>query len=558
MNSVNRLFFWLGPVIIVAAAALLLWQPYLHTRIYEDFNYHLLVAQNFERAGGPVGWAFWESYPEGRPQNYPPLLHLLLVPLVKTGIDPYLLTLYVPPFFVALALSLAWIGLKLLFDARTALFYLLISIGFERHFTQLGVTIPSSLVLAASPLLLYLVKNDRRIAAALLSALMLYTHMIMPYLVMASLFAWAVIDRRHIKTAALSIGGALLLYLPWGINLFLNRKYVKYLDPVYQAAKRADYLTLPLLCYLFFLAAFAYFFFRARKEKTRTAGWFFVLLFIAQTPMLFYKFPGRFTVAGGFFAGAIVAAYVLGLIWRNRPDAHALKAAIILFLLAGQYATLVLTVPLAADAPAILFWQRGALIQAQALSERGITDLSYPYQPHNLNIAKTIRENTAPDDMIYTASRFFNLGLHSKETRHSIGDFFAALSGRAKADPRLPEAYWLPEPPLEKLKIVIADYHETNLFPGKRETHPNPELAAKLEQHFDLLHQEDRLAVFINKSNETLKVQPSKPAINQWAAWLAIVGAATAVARETRAASREKQDQAASPEPRTERKRILS
>ncbi|MFA6356758.1 MAG: hypothetical protein WCY23_06595, partial [Candidatus Omnitrophota bacterium] len=78
---------WITASIAVLAAVIALTAVnFPRFPFFLDIYYHLNVMRGFDAAGGIVGRAFWELAPIGQPLLYPPIFHLLLLALYKTGI----------------------------------------------------------------------------------------------------------------------------------------------------------------------------------------------------------------------------------------------------------------------------------------------------------------------------------------------------------------------------------------------------------------------------------------------------------------------------------------
>jgi hypothetical protein len=532
MNDGGKIYKYLSLGFIILVGLILIWQPLMATRIHEDFNYHLMVAQNYERAGGVTTWAFWESLPGGRPQNYPPLFHLLLTPFVKAGLEPETITFYIPILFIVLNLLLGWFGIKLLFGRRTAFFFVIVAISYINYLIGLGVIIPSSLILLASPLLIYLVSNGRWLGSGLLIAMMFYTHVAMPIFVVSSLLIWCLFNRKHWPGVVTAILIATLLYLPWGLNVLINRHHITYLDPTYSILRPSSILNIPIIHLLALIVSLLYLRFNTAIRHRRYLI-FFGLMFILQLPILFYKFPTRFTIGVGFMVAAILIAYALDRWWQKGDRSPWLRFGIITFVLLLPFINLELSA--SQSRLMILNMHYGIYTEAIRLSKLEPSSLVFhPYSTENLKLTSAIKNNSDQDDLIYNTTSFFSLRHYTPDTEYLIPQFFSALTNRAKINARIPEVFWHEPLPLENARIVIADYHQTDLFPGQPKEHQTiPNLATRLSANFEPVHQEDRLVIYRNLSDEVEKVKPPKPIVKLWLAWLVIIITLSLICHET-------------------------
>ena len=190
--------------------------------VFLDVPYHMAVSEGFQEAGGVTTWDFWDYAPPGRPHIYPPLLHVGMSALQDMGLSAeFTATLVCVIMFPLILLSLWW-AMRKLFGSRAA-FYALLLVGVVyAFFYQTGITIAASLVLALTPLVFLALEKERRIAAALLLAMCLYSHLILGHLLALALFIYMLHRREKWKAVMTVLVAAYLLYLPWGIVVLSN------------------------------------------------------------------------------------------------------------------------------------------------------------------------------------------------------------------------------------------------------------------------------------------------------------------------------------------------
>jgi len=530
--SKNRLLDVASLLLIATVIAGLAWQSDFLKVMYEDYAYHLLVAQNYSHAGGITTWDHWESAPVGRPQNYPPVWQFSMSWLIGLPLDPSAMHTFFSLLAIGLGLSLAWLGIRLWHGSLTAFFFLILAASFGRYITLLGVITPSSLVLASFPLLAFLLKEKRWIGAGALLTIMLYTHMIIPWLVIGTLGAWYLWKRdwRDWRQFFGTIAAAIALYLPWGLLVFQNRRYILYTDPNYLATPRIPdlYLSLSLLALSgLALAIFSIARLRNRPNLPSIAPW--VILMVAQVPILYSNHPSRFGISGGAFMMMIISAVGLRYLWQQ-PKFRLAVAAVLVF--CALYSVELSTIgqngqQIISSAPSLL----------RQIASYENSDLAFYLQPmnvftpENIRLAEVIRNNTEKNDVIYNANDYFNLEIYPRFKHYMPAQFFGSIAGRPIANARNPEYYWQAELPLEKAKIVIADLRQTHIFTGEKKKEDS-ELADKLASDFELIAQEDRTLVFKNKSDEVFKMPDPDSAINRWAAMGLLVLALSLISRE--------------------------
>lgn len=180
-----------------------------------DTWYHLNVAQQFRAEGGISGWDMWDYAPTGRPDLYPPLLHLLLAALATfTGgvmhASPLCAVLFLP-----LALLTTWYAGRRLLDSGAALLAVLIVLTDFTHFIIMEAHIAGCLVNILLPLLLVAFLARRAWWSILLLTLMLYSHLGFPICVIAGLLLFGFKYRSYGRIALKVTGISLLFFSPW-------------------------------------------------------------------------------------------------------------------------------------------------------------------------------------------------------------------------------------------------------------------------------------------------------------------------------------------------------
>jgi len=180
-----------------------------------DTWYHLALAQQVRARGHIPGWADWEYAPVGRPNLYPPLLHLLLagISLVVGGVmnaGHLCAALFLPAAFLT-----CWYGARWLLNSRLAfLAVLLLSLDLG-HFIIMTAYIAACLVNILLPLLLVAFLARRTWLAIALLTLMYYSHLGLPHLVALGLLLFGLKYRSYWRLALKVVGIAFIWHLPW-------------------------------------------------------------------------------------------------------------------------------------------------------------------------------------------------------------------------------------------------------------------------------------------------------------------------------------------------------
>ncbi len=204
---------WLtvGLIALVTLGSRLDWGSYPR---FLDSYYHLGVIQGFRQAGGVALHAFWEAAPAGRPHLYPPLFHLLWVPVWALTGDPItvarLWTFLGAPL---LLLTLASAARALGGPRRAALTVVAALIPVNLYLSTL---IHPTATLAAIGVLgvWWLLEQRRTLAAGLLLGLIGYLHPGLPWVTALALGLLGVVDRTRRHALAIAALG-LLVMAPW-------------------------------------------------------------------------------------------------------------------------------------------------------------------------------------------------------------------------------------------------------------------------------------------------------------------------------------------------------
>lgn len=204
--------------LILFAVALLSachWPVYPY---FLDSYYHLSVIQGFIDAGGPVTHAFWEAAPAGRPHLYPPLFHLLFLPIRLMGVGPIPLARFWTWASFPLLLGVAWrVTRRLGTNRRAALTVFLLAAPYSFFLGSINF-VPATLVLIAALGIALALERSRWLAAGLFLGLAFWTHAGLPWLLALSILIFGLISRPHRKSAFLALGIGLLAASPWLIQ----------------------------------------------------------------------------------------------------------------------------------------------------------------------------------------------------------------------------------------------------------------------------------------------------------------------------------------------------
>ena len=199
--------------------------------VFLDAPYHMAVTRGFREAGGVSTWDFWDYAPAGRPHLYPPLLHVGMSLLQDLGLSAEVtITLVCMLMFPLLMLALWW-AMRGLYGARTALFSLVLLAVPGAFLWEAGVTIAASLVMVLAPLVFLALERGRKVAAAVLLAMGLYSHLVLGHLLALALCIYLLHRREQWRSIITVLGVAYLLYVPWALHIIGNLSSLGFSEP---------------------------------------------------------------------------------------------------------------------------------------------------------------------------------------------------------------------------------------------------------------------------------------------------------------------------------------
>ena len=251
--------------------------------VFKDIYYHMGTAKAFGSAGGVSLFDFWEYAPAGRPQLYPPLLHIIMYVMNLTGMSMSTVGTLVSFSAFHLVLLSTWYGMRRLFSSRTAFYTVIVLSSCFIFFWQSAVTSAASLVLILTPFIFIALETDRKVAACVLLALALYSHLVLGHLIALGIFIYVLHRREMFKGTFLVLVGAYLLWLPWGIHILLNYGTLDLSSPMGGGAS----VTVHILVWAVAIAGFIYCYFKKGRYYIPTS------LLLGMIPILFF-YPNRF------------------------------------------------------------------------------------------------------------------------------------------------------------------------------------------------------------------------------------------------------------------------
>ena len=194
--------------------------PYLPQ--YVDGYYHLSVANAFIKSGGWVNWAWWDFAPLGRPHLYPPLYHILLSGLIKSGASGLFALQLTESMAVPLFFTIFWFVMRQLGGFRIAFFSLVPLSGYFPFFTSVSGNVPATIALIMGFLSWLFFYRKQFISSIIFLTLAFYTHAGIPWMFIFS-YLFILIFSDHRRDVLWVIVVSLLLAAPFLAHEFVNR-----------------------------------------------------------------------------------------------------------------------------------------------------------------------------------------------------------------------------------------------------------------------------------------------------------------------------------------------
>ena len=191
-----------------------------------DTWYHLALADRFiEQRGIPL-WVDWEFAPAGRPNMYPPLLHMILASIgVATG-SVITAGRVLAVTFYPLSLLSCWYCARRLLGSGPAFIAVLIALLDISNVIVMQAYIASCLTNILAPLLLVAIAERRAWVGIPLMTALYYSHLGFPHVVALGLLLFGLLDRSYLRLILKIVGISFLFWIPWLAHALGNIEWV--------------------------------------------------------------------------------------------------------------------------------------------------------------------------------------------------------------------------------------------------------------------------------------------------------------------------------------------
>ncbi len=228
MRKEKDLLYDIGSILVIVYVFVILIIRFNIFPIFIDIYYHLAAMQGYNLAGGITANAYWEFAPFGRPQLYPPVLHIVMDFMLKSGISISFIAKFISFVMFPLTIVTVWFVVRLVFGKRPAFFSVVFLAGASTFFWHMSVLSAAALAQIFGLLAFASIEKDLKFASPVLITLMLYSHIAIPYFYFAAFIIYGIFRKEKRKIIFTSLLISALLYSPW---LFHTIKYYGYLVP---------------------------------------------------------------------------------------------------------------------------------------------------------------------------------------------------------------------------------------------------------------------------------------------------------------------------------------
>nr|MDO8082915.1 hypothetical protein [Candidatus Freyarchaeota archaeon] len=272
--------------------------------LFLDDFYHMGVAQEVYLLGYVPTWDFWEYLPIGRPNLYPPLLHVVMALLMKfSGGDVFFAARAVKVITYPLLILCFWYSARGLAGKKSAFYSTMALVSISSMLSLSYMIMPASLVLALTCLLFLTFTRKKLIVSIILMAVMLWLHIAMPILTIIALFAFSLVRRKegYLEFFLKVFGVSVLLYSPWLVHVVAHIGWLSF-------AEMPAGLFIPLIVWALGLPALALSFRYYQNDH------FIYTLYAFSLIPMFFGYGSRFwvyiVIPLSFFVGVTISRHV--------------------------------------------------------------------------------------------------------------------------------------------------------------------------------------------------------------------------------------------------------
>ncbi len=223
----NRIGFYdAAPLLIVTVHLLII--PFVWDALpsgMPDTPYHLLMGKMFSDYSRICLWDYYEYAPEGRPNLYPPLLHLAIWFIHDaTGMDYWTIGKAISAVQYPLSLLAIWLFARTVFGEVIGAYSTVFASTVMRFWWQQASVAPSSTIAMLLPLYMLAVARRSHVWVCILLSSFLYLHIGFPLvIILCTLLYAALVGEWDILKPVVA---SAVVYLPWLFHMWTYRSWI--------------------------------------------------------------------------------------------------------------------------------------------------------------------------------------------------------------------------------------------------------------------------------------------------------------------------------------------
>ena len=361
---------------------------------FVDIYYHLSVMKGFAAAGGYVTHAFWEYAPFGRPHLYPPLFHLILLLLYRTGLSVITVARLINFLTPIVILGSIWFVTGRTLSRRLAFFAVLIASSVYTFYLAALTTTPAILAITCGLFSFYFIERRRPFAASIFLIAAFYLHLIVPWVMAAALLLYGMLERERMRHSFHVVCAGIIAAIPLVYHQLRNLSFLS-------THTVAQDWCLELNIFLYISAIAGTIHILSRRGPYR----YFLALFIASIPFAWIH-PYRYLAGDGVFVfiflGAVGIDYAIILSEKKLNHVMLILAASVLFFLASPSVMI--------DRGVAHFVGLNSTFSNAVFGDSYYTHsfLRSIYNPKRYEeVASIVDEKSGKDEMLYSNNPFF-------------------------------------------------------------------------------------------------------------------------------------------------------
>ncbi len=226
MKEKKGLSYDIGSVVLIVYVFVILIVRFNIFPIFIDIYYHLAAMQGYNLARGITANAYWEFAPFGRPQLYPPLLHIIMLFMLKCGVSISFIAKFISFVIFPLTVLTVWFTVRAVYGKRPAFFSVVFLAGASTFFYHMSVLSAAALAQILGLLAFVSIEKDLKFASPVLPTLMLYSHIAIPYFYFVAFLIYGIFRKEKRKIIFRSLLISALLYSPWLIHTIVHLRYI--------------------------------------------------------------------------------------------------------------------------------------------------------------------------------------------------------------------------------------------------------------------------------------------------------------------------------------------